>query len=92
MCQEYEQVFDGSAKLRQALGSGTGAKKPLPNARICNSPCTRSLRRGLENHVMHFHAERNRQGKGNIILLPAPADRIGQPLEPFGGVSASVGY
>jgi hypothetical protein len=38
----------------------------------------RSLRPGLENYVMHFHAERNHQGKGNIILFPAPADRIGE--------------
>ena len=38
----------------------------------------RSLRHCLENYVAHFHAERNHQGKGNLILFPAPADRIGE--------------
>ena len=31
-----------------------------------------SLRHCLENYVNHFHAERNHQGKGNVILFPAP--------------------
>ena len=31
-----------------------------------------------ENYVNHFHAERNHQGKGNLILFPAPEDRIGE--------------
>ena len=30
----------------------------------------RSLRRALSNYVDHFHAERNYQGKGNILLFP----------------------
>ncbi len=29
-------------------------------------------------YVNHFHAERNHQGKGNVILFPAPEDRIGE--------------
>jgi putative transposase len=37
-----------------------------------------SLRHCLENYVAHFHGERNHQGKGNVILFPAPADRIGE--------------
>ena len=37
-----------------------------------------SLRHCLENYVNHFHAERNHQGKGNVILFPAPEDRIGE--------------
>jgi putative transposase len=35
----------------------------------------RSLRRALNDYVDHFHAERNRQGKGNILLLPRNTDR-----------------
>jgi hypothetical protein len=27
----------------------------------------------------YFHAERSHRGKNNVILLPAPADRIGEP-------------
>jgi hypothetical protein len=38
----------------------------------------RSLRHCLENYVAHFHTERNDQGKGNVILFPASADRIGE--------------
>jgi putative transposase len=51
-----------------------------------------SLRRCLEDYVVHFHNERNHQGKGNLILFPAPADRIGekegsiQSRERLGGV------
>jgi putative transposase len=38
-----------------------------------------SLRQVLSNYVSHFHTERNHQGKDNVILFPAPADRIGEP-------------
>ncbi len=37
-----------------------------------------SLRHCLDNYVNHVHAERNHQGKGNVILFPAPEDRIGE--------------
>ncbi len=37
-----------------------------------------SLRHCLENYVNHFHAERNHQGKGSVILFPASEDRIGE--------------
>ena len=37
-----------------------------------------SLRHVLSNYVQHFHSERNHQGKGNVILFPAAADRIGE--------------
>ena len=30
----------------------------------------RSLRRVLNDYVDHFHAERNHQGKGNVLLFP----------------------
>jgi putative transposase len=35
----------------------------------------RSLRRALSNYVEHFHAERNHQGKGNVLLFPRAIDR-----------------
>jgi hypothetical protein len=34
----------------------------------------RSLRRALSEYVEHFHAERNHQGKGNILLFPRHTD------------------
>jgi len=37
-----------------------------------------SLRHVLSNYAQHFHNERNHQGKGNVILFPAPADRVGE--------------
>ena len=30
----------------------------------------RSLRRALRHYVVHFHAERHQQGKGNFLLIP----------------------
>ena len=39
-----------------------------------------SLRRVLSMYVSHFHHERNHQGKGNVILFPTPADRIGESI------------
>jgi transposase InsO family protein len=35
----------------------------------------RSLRHALSDYVDHFHAERNHQGKGNILLFPRATDR-----------------
>jgi hypothetical protein len=37
-----------------------------------------SLQHVLSNYAQHYHAERNHQGKGNVILFPAAADRIGE--------------
>ena len=34
----------------------------------------RSLRRALSEYVEHYHAERNHQGKGNVLLFPRDAD------------------
>jgi hypothetical protein len=35
----------------------------------------RSLRRALSDYVDHFHAERNHQGKGNVLLFPQDTHR-----------------
>ncbi len=37
-----------------------------------------SLRHVLAQYVEHFHGERNHQGKANVILFPAPEDRVGE--------------
>jgi putative transposase len=37
-----------------------------------------SLHHVLSNYVEFHHGERNHQGKGNVILFPNPADRIGE--------------
>ena len=34
----------------------------------------RSLRRALGEYVEHYHAERNHQGKGNVLLFPRDTD------------------
>jgi putative transposase len=42
----------------------------------------RSLRRALSEYVEHFHAERNHQGKDNILLFPRDADvRCAEPVQ-----------
>lgn len=52
----------------------------------------RSLRHCLAHYVSHFHEERTHQGKRNVILVPAPTDRIGESSgqirtrERFGGL------
>jgi hypothetical protein len=50
----------------------------------------RSLRRALNDYVEHFHAERNHQGKGNVLLFPRDTRRHrGRPLrcrERLGGL------
>ena len=51
-----------------------------------------SLRRVLSNYVLHYHGERNHQGKWNVILFPRPGDRICESTgairarEPLGGI------
>ncbi len=40
----------------------------------------RSLRRALNEYVDHYHAERNHQGKGNVLLFPR--DRNVHPGRP----------
>jgi hypothetical protein len=34
----------------------------------------RSLRHALSEYIEHFHAERNHQGKGNVLLFPRDTD------------------
>jgi putative transposase len=42
----------------------------------------RSLRRALSEYVEHYHAERNHQGKGNVLLFPrGPNIRCEQAVE-----------
>ena len=50
-----------------------------------------SLRHALKEYMAHYHAERPHQGKGNVMLLPAPRSslrRIGpiQCRERLGGL------
>ena len=39
-----------------------------------------SLRHCLEDYLSHYHAERNHQGKENLILFPVAGDRIAEPI------------
>jgi putative transposase len=50
----------------------------------------RSLRRALSDYVEHFHAERNHQGKGNVLLFPRVTDR--QREGPVGAASDWAGF
>jgi putative transposase len=42
-----------------------------------------SLPHVLTNYVDYHHSERNHQGKGNLVLFPKPADRIGESSGQF---------
>ncbi len=42
----------------------------------------RSLRRALDEFVAHYHAERNHQGKGNLLLFPRKEDEVGDSSDP----------
>ena len=50
----------------------------------------RSLRRALSEYVEHFRAERNHQGKGNVLLFPRDPDihreQLMQCRERLGGL------
>jgi putative transposase len=46
-----------------------------PNLNAYSERWERSLRRALTNYVDHFHAERNHQRKGNVLLFPRVNDR-----------------
>jgi putative transposase len=42
----------------------------------------RSLRRALSEYLAHYHAERNHQGKGNVLLFPRDTQmRKGGPVQ-----------
>ena len=42
-----------------------------------------SLRHALAEYVIHFHQERNHQGKDNVILFAQEADRVGEDTGPI---------
>ncbi len=42
-----------------------------------------SLRRALSEFMIHYHEERNHQGKGNALLFPAEGQRIGSTDGPI---------
>ena len=51
-----------------------------------------SLRRALREYLIHYHAERNHQGKDNVLLFPAATkamNRVDGPInckERLGGL------
>jgi hypothetical protein len=42
-----------------------------------------SLRRALQQFTAHYHAERNHQGKNNLLLFPAEEDERTRVLPPI---------
>ena len=40
----------------------------------------RSLQGALTEFVAHYHSERNHQGKGNVLLFPAPVNATPRQL------------
>ena len=73
--------FDGShctsGNLLRCYPTELTRTTPIRLRRIFCHPQA-SLQHVLSNYVEHHHSERNHQGKGNVILFPKPADRIGE--------------
>jgi len=38
----------------------------------------RSLKRALHHYELHYHQERNHQGKNNVLLFPSPTRLMGE--------------
>jgi hypothetical protein len=47
-----------------------------------------SLRRALTDFIDHFHAERNHQGKGNVLLFPTESLASKSPEAEYAAASA----
>ena len=56
----------------------------------------RSLRRALSEYVAHYHAERNHQGKSNVLLFPRITETCrGGPVQcrkRLGGLRSRVSW
>jgi putative transposase len=53
----------------------------------------RSLRRAVSEYVEHFHAERNHQGKGDILPFPRDTDiRRARPVQCRGRLGGLLRY
>jgi len=86
---KYTRSFRAIIKSGQVTPLAVPARSPNLNAyaerwvRSVKEECLsklilfgeRSLRRALTEYVAHFHAERNHQGKGNVLLFPSVAVR-----------------
>jgi putative transposase len=70
-------LHDRDTKYTQSFRAiiASGQVEPLAPKRHSGSGCAqaapgeRSLRRALGEYVEHYHAERNHQGKGNVLLF-----------------------
>ncbi len=53
-----------------------------------------SLRRALREYLVHYHAERNHQGKGNVLLHPLARHPIpiAVPRRPLPAGNGSAGF
>jgi putative transposase len=85
-CPAFQQIIDAAGVTRVALPP----RSPNLNAyaerwvRSVKEECLArmilfgeaSLRHMLMQYVEHFHAERNHQGKGNVLLFPAVSQTI----------------
>ena len=61
--------MSGVSKIAHANGDDQTGPLPMP--------------RSLSEYVSHFHAERNHQGKGNVLLFPSssPAGGDDGPMQ-----------
>jgi transposase InsO family protein len=80
-CPTFQKILDAAGVKRVPLPPrsphlhayaerwGRSVKEEcLARLILCGEP---SLRHALQAYVVHYHHERNHQGKGNVLLLPA---------------------
>jgi len=87
--------------LRNQSNSGVDAPvettpwKTLPVGRLVLFG-ERSLRRAMREYVVHYHAERNHQGKYNILLFPAVTEirceKVVECRQRLGGLFALLSW
>ena len=87
-CPAFQQIIDATGVTRVPLP----ARSPNLNAyaerwvRSVKDECLSrlmlfgeaSLRHALHEYMGHYHHERNHQGKGNVLLFPAPSQDRGR--------------
>ena len=86
-CPAFEQIIDAAEVRRAPLSP----RSPDLNAyaerwvRSVKEECLSklillgesSLKRALQQYEVHYHEERNHQGKGNTLLFPSQAQPVG---------------
>src|SRR5258707_7570069 len=82
-CQSFRELIKhgkresasiASKEPESELARGTLGEVGQRRMSVEADPGESSLRRALQQYILHYHEERNHQGKGNRILFPAQTE------------------